>query len=98
MALAQQLGLPRAAVTGDTDVLPAALQRPIAVPHQPFPEPAFPSVIAAKSAIADLLRMPLAKLPEADPAFVNALVSDTLDRRAVLRQVCERFGLPLRED
>jgi hypothetical protein len=102
MTLAQQLGLPRAAVTGEADVLPVALQRPIAVPHQPFPEPAlqpaFPSVIAAKSAIADLLRMPLAKLPEADLAFVNALVSDTLDRRAVLRQVCERFGLPLREN
>lgn len=101
MTLAQQLGLPRAAVTGEADALPLSLQRPLAVPRQPFPEPAaepaFPSVIAAKSAIADLLRRPLAKLPEADLAFVNALVSDTLDRRAVLRQVCERFGLPLRE-
>jgi hypothetical protein len=101
MALAQQLGLPRAAVTGEADALSAPLQRPVAVPRQPFPEPsddpAFPSVIAARSAIADLLRMPLAKLPEADLAFVNALVSDTLDRRAVLRKVCERFGLPVRE-
>ncbi|HTV46141.1 MAG TPA: IS481 family transposase [Stellaceae bacterium] len=101
MALAQQLGLPRAAVTGEADALSAPLQRPVAVPRQPFPEPsddpAFPSVIAARSAIADLLRMPLAKLPEADLAFVNALISNTLDRRAILRKVCERFGLPVRE-
>jgi hypothetical protein len=102
MALAQQLGLPRTAVTGDVDALPVPLHRPVAVPRQSFPEPGgdptFPSVIAAKSAIADLLRMPLAKLPEADLAFVNALVTDALDRRTVLRKVCERFGLPLREN
>jgi hypothetical protein len=101
MALAQQLGLPRAAITGEADRLAAPLERPIAAPRQPFPEPAvevaFPTILAAKRAIADLLRMPLAKLPEEDLAFVNALVSETLDRRAVLRKVCARFGLPPQE-
>jgi hypothetical protein len=101
MALAQQLGLPRAAITGEADRLAAPLERPIAAPRQPFPEPAvevaFPTILAAKRAIADLLRMPLAKLPEEDLAFVNTLVSETLDRRAVLRKVCARFGLPPQE-
>jgi hypothetical protein len=65
ITLVQQLGLPGAAVTGDAEALPVPLQRPVAVPRQSFPEPGgdptFPSVIAANSAIADLLRMPLAK-------------------------------------
>jgi hypothetical protein len=76
MALAQQLGLARAAVTGEADMPRAPLERPVAVPRQPFSEPqeesAFLAVRAAKRAIADLLRMQLAKLSEEGLAFVNS--------------------------
>jgi putative transposase len=101
IALAQQLGLPRAAVAGEADMLRAPLERPTTVPRQPFPEPveetAFQTVLAAKRAIADLLSRPLAKLSPEDLAFINALLSETLDRRAVIGKVCQRFGLPPRE-
>ena len=96
-ALAQQLGLPRAAVTGEADLLMAPLDTPIGIPRQPFPEPveavAFLNVLAAKRAIADLLNMPLAKLSKEELSFVDALLSETLGRHDVIKKVRERFGL-----
>jgi hypothetical protein len=96
-ALAQHLGLPRAAVTGEADLLMAPLDTPIGIPRQPFPEPveavAFLNVLAAKRAIADLLNMPLAKLSKEELSFVDALLSETLGRHDVIKKVRERFGL-----
>lgn len=98
MALAQQIGLPRAAVTGETDLAFVPLRTAVTVPVQPFPVPldeiSFVSRIAAKLAIADLLHLPLAKLPVADLAFINALVAETRERKIVLARVRERFKLP----
>ena len=102
MALAQQLGLPRAAVTGETDLAVVPLLRvAAAVAVQPFPVPldeiAFVSRIAAKLAISDLLHLPLAKLPAEDLAFVNALVAETLERKIVLARVRDHFKLPAKD-
>jgi len=95
MALARQLGLPRAAVTGEADVLRSSLGH--SVPHQPFPDleaTTFPSALAAKRAIADLLGRPLAKLDDVDLGFIEAVLTETLDRRIVLARIRERFHRP----
>lgn len=98
MVLAQQLGLPRAAVTGETGLAVVPLRTAAAVPVQPFQVPqdeiAFVSKIAAKLAIADLLHLPLAKLPAEDLTYINALVAETLERKVVLARVRERLKLP----
>ena len=102
MALAQQLGLPRAAVTGETDLAVVPLRTAIAVPVQAFPIPidevAYVSGFAAKLAVADLLHLPLAKLPTDDLMFINTLVEETLERKVVLARVRERFKLPAVKD
>ena len=73
-ALADQLGLPIAALAGD-DVRLAPSAVAVHVPRQPFDAQAleylFPNTIAAKLAIADDLAQPLAKLPPVDRAFMN---------------------------
>lgn len=96
--LANQLGLPRAAVTGGDRPLPslppgaAAIQ----VRHTPFPEPAaeaatFPTSLAAKLAISVQLSRPLGSLPEPDRGFIDALLAETLDRDTVATRVREHF-------
>jgi hypothetical protein len=67
-ALAERLGLPRAALEGNSDLAgPAAavLPEPARIPFNdpdPFQEIAYPNAIRAKLAIADLLGQPLARL------------------------------------
>ena len=88
-ALAGRLGLPRAALDGpDPSPFPPA---PVAVPPSvPFADPdpyrelRYPSVLAAKLAIADYLGFALAKLTAEDRAHIDALLRDTLDRRTVI--------------
>jgi hypothetical protein len=92
--LAERIGLPRAALDGGE--LPPL---PLTVPRtklefndpDPFQSLAYPSVIAAKLAIADEIGMALAKLCPEDRAFVNALVSETLSKDTVLAKVRSRF-------
>jgi hypothetical protein len=94
-ALADKLVLPRAAVSGDDGVVmirPAA-----AVPVRPFRDPdpfhefMFASPLAARRAIADEVRLPLAKLSDDDRAFIDALLARTLARAEVLAAVREHF-------
>ena len=95
--LADQLGLPRAAVTGADRPLPslspdaASMQ----VRRTPFPEPAteaaFPTPLAARLAISVQLSRPLGSLPEPDRAFIDALLAETLDREIVAARVREHF-------
>jgi hypothetical protein len=85
--LAGKLGLPRAALDGPgaPAVAPAAV--PARVPFNdpdPFRELHFPSVLAAKLAIADYLGQPLAKLAAEDLGTINALLERTLERRTVI--------------
>ncbi|RMN76439.1 putative integrase protein, partial [Pseudomonas cannabina] len=93
-SLADQLGLPIAALAGnDVRLTPSAV--PVELPRLPFDAEAheyhFPSVIAAKLAVANELAQPLAKLSKEDLAFIHQVVSETLIRRVVLERVRSYF-------
>jgi hypothetical protein len=95
-ALADRLELPRAAVAGEDGVVvirpaaPAVAVRPFRDPD-PFHELAFASPLAARRAIADEVRLPLAKLSDEDRAFIDALLARTLARAEVLAAVRDHF-------
>ena len=93
-ALADQIGLPIAALSGD-DVRLTPTTGTIAIPKQPFDAPSleyqFPHVIAAKLAIADDLARPLAKLSSAERAFIDQVLAETLTRHTVLSRVRHYF-------
>ena len=95
-ALANRLELPRAAVAGEDCVVvirpaaPAVAVRPFRDPD-PFHELAFASPLAARRAIADEVRLPLAKLSDEDRAFIDALLARTLARAEVLAAVRDHF-------
>ena len=94
--LADQLGLPIAALTGDTDF---QLSTPITIredlPRQPFntesQEYHYPNQVAAKLAIADEIAMPLAKLAPSDRTFIDHVLTETLVRSVVLARIREYF-------
>ena len=69
--------------------------RPLPVRSTPFPEDvassAFPSRLAARFAIADLLGHPLGRLAAEELGFIDALLSETLVRDHVVNRVRERF-------
>lgn len=93
-SLAAQLGLPIAALSGN-DVRLAEPELPATMPRQPFDAEAheyhYPTVVAAKLAIADELATPLAKLPPEDKAFIDQVLAETLTRRIVLAKVRDYF-------
>lgn len=94
--LADQLGLPRAALNGGDRPLPSLPPGAgLPVRRTPFPEPAadtaFATPLAARFAIANQLGLPLGRLDEADRAFINALLAETLDRAVIADRVRERF-------
>ena len=94
--LADQLGLPIAALSGDTDF---QLSTPITIredlPRQPFntesQEYHYPNQVAAKLAIADEIAMPLAKLAPSDRTFIDHVLTETLVRSVVLARIREYF-------
>jgi hypothetical protein len=93
--LAGKLVLPRAAVSGEDGLVvisPAALVtvQPFQGPD-PFHELTFANPLAARRAIAGEIRLPLAKLPDDDRAFIDALLARTLARPEILAAVRERF-------
>jgi len=96
--LAQQLGLPRAALEGNADLQFLADQSqqseltitPFSDPD-PFQEFTYPTPLLAKRAIADYLGQALAKLPSEQLAFINTLVSETLNKRVILERVRQYF-------
>jgi hypothetical protein len=51
----------------------------------------FASPFAARRAIADAIRLPLAKLSDADRAFIDAWLGRTLVRAEVLAAIRDRF-------
>ena len=94
-ALAAEIGLPRAALSGNPDLASAGRREPPTsrpfVDPDPFRTLTFANVIAAKLAIADALRLPLAKLAADDLAFINDLMQRTLDRAEVMAAIRARF-------
>lgn len=96
-ALASELKLPKTALEAIPD-----LQESLAVtalPAQafrdpdPFQELTFASVIAAKGAIADYLGLPLGKLAPAQLDDINALLTETLDKREVMARIQVYFQI-----
>lgn len=88
--LAKEIGLPISAMTGGDfpmEMTPSSLD----LPSQPFDPEAheyhFSTLTAAKLAIADELAVSLTKLPHEDKAFIDQLLSETLNRSTVLTRV-----------
>jgi len=95
--LAEQLGLPRAALTGETEVRLAPAPGSNDLKKQPFPpapDDRYPTVIAAKLAIADELATPLAKLPAEARSFIDRVLGETLVRACVLQRIRDYFRTP----
>ncbi|HAS8353726.1 TPA: transposase [Vibrio vulnificus] len=96
-ALARQLNVPISALSGsDLRVVSDDTQQRIdELPHQPFDarqfEYHFPTVIAAKLAIADDLAIPLARMPDEDRAFIDSILAETLNRNEVLARIRDYF-------
>lgn len=96
-ALAKQLSLPLYA--GMEHVFPTSPQLPITVQPsvQPFIDPdpfheiAFPNALAAKRAISEVLGQPLAKLTPEQMAQIDHILTQTLEKKAVLDQVRTYF-------
>ena len=98
--LAGKLALPRAALSGENAVVMTGMRRDAdvaAVPVRPFqgPDPfhelAFANPIAARRAIAEAIRVPLATLSDDDRAFIDALLARSLARPEILAAVRDRF-------
>jgi hypothetical protein len=92
--LADQIGLPIAALAGNDVRLTAPTAAPT-IPKQPFDaqilEYHFPSQIAAKLAIADELGRSLIKLSSEEKAFIDRLLGETMMRRLILERVRDYF-------
>ncbi|MGV2830774.1 IS481 family transposase [Myxosarcina sp. GI1(2024)] len=95
-ALAKQLTLPDSALS--TVKLPVIKDNLIPFPVQsfvdpdPFEELEFKNVIAAKVAIADYLLKPLAKLTPEQIATVDSILSKTLNKKGVMREIKDYFS------
>ena len=95
--LAGKLALPRAALSGEDGVVMIGTAAAAVAPMRPFRDPdpfhelGFASQIAARRAIAEEIRLPLAKLSDEDRAFIDALLARTLARPEILTAVRERF-------
>jgi hypothetical protein len=57
----------------------------------PFHELVFANPIAARRAIAEEIRVPLARLSDEDRTFIDALLARTLARPEILAAVRDRF-------
>ncbi|BEO78908.1 hypothetical protein SMTE4_48780 (plasmid) [Serratia marcescens] len=93
--MAIQLNVPISALSGSERQLVNNPQSGDELKHQPFDitesEYVFPTVIAAKLAIADDLATPLAKLSDDNRAFIDDVLAQTLIRREVLARIREHF-------
>lgn len=95
-ALAAQLGLPVSALAGsDIRLVSGSTETQHELPHQPFIPPEseyrYPTVIAAKLAIAGDLATPLARMSDEDRAFIDSLLAETLIRSEVLARIRAHF-------
>lgn len=102
-ALAKLLDLPRAALEGNRDLdfsiaAAASIVLPTVTPFRdsdPFQEFAYPNQVAAKLAIAAYLGQSLMKLSAEQRLFINELVAETLNKKAVIGRV-DRYFYPAR--
>jgi len=90
--LAAKINLPIEALSGEPGIELLAADSSCPIPVQPFePVPArdvcYPTIVAAKLAIANELATPLAKLSEPDRQFIDNLLEETLERTAILARI-----------
>jgi hypothetical protein len=95
-SLAKKLSLPNSVVGQDNepDFVSNITQlkvQPFVDPN-PFQEVTFSTVIAAKLAIADYLARPLAKLSSEQMAYIDAVLSSTLNKQEVMKQIRDFFN------
>ena len=99
--IATQLGLPRAALDHNMDLqflvdkhskIPEPVVTPFSDPD-PFQEFTYPTTLFAKRAIAEYLGQPLAKVSAEQRAFIDALLAETLNKKAILERVRQYFQL-----
>ena len=93
-ALAKQLALPGTIAAVRLEELKGQIiefPRVSFVDPDPFDEFFFPTVIAAKKAIANYLGKPLAKLTPEQMAYVNKVVEKTLNKQEVIAQIRDYF-------
>lgn len=90
-SLAKQLSLPRDAIgtvnLAEKEPSPVEFQVQSFVDPDPFQELTYPTVIAAKQAIAEYLARPLAKLTEVQMAYINATLDSTLNKQVVMERI-----------
>lgn len=97
-ALSKKLVLPTTAWQGDGEfqflaqiqTAPGLVVVPFIDPD-PFQEFSYPTVLAAKGAIADYLALPLARLSEVERAFIDELLEETLEKQVILERVQHYF-------
>ena len=95
--LADQLGLPRAALSGGDRPLPSlpASTAGLTVRKLPFPEPvletAYATKLAARTAIADQIGRPLGSLPHEDRVYIDEMLDETLDKARITEAVRAHF-------
>lgn len=93
--LAKQLSLPPSADTVVAFPSPAPVEAQL--PAQPFVDPdpfheiTFPSILAAKRAIADEIGQPLARLTPEQMAKIDEILAKTLEKRVILSQIRAYF-------
>ncbi|WP_202942559.1 hypothetical protein [Alteromonas macleodii] len=96
-SLAKSLKLPE---TGDTnsEVISAMKQIVEPVPTRefddpdPFNEKQYENILKAKLAISKYLGKPLAILEQGDRDMIDAILSESLDKEAVMKQIKEYFN------
>lgn len=93
--IAEEISLPKEALTGGLkiDISPEknVKVKPFKDPD-PFHEINFPSRIAAKEAISDILGLPLANLKKDELEKIDAILFDTLDKKVVMKKVKTLFS------
>jgi hypothetical protein len=97
-ALAQRLVLPRSALEGNRELqflfVEKSIPETVVIPFpdpDPFQEFTYPSILAAKGAIADDLAVPLARVSEAQRTFIDELLAETLNKQEIRERVRHYF-------
>lgn len=97
-ALAEQITIPREAVSGALQLAASAeiipLPRVAFADPDPWGEISYANALSARRAIADQLRRPLGELADEDLAFIAELVGRTLNKIEIETAIRERFIRP----
>jgi hypothetical protein len=98
-SLAKQLVLPLSALNGNQElqflVQEQSLPELAVIPfqdHDPYQEFMYPTVLAAKRAIADYLALPLARLSDQQRAFIDGILAETCNKKVILERVRNYFS------